>query len=289
MLKKFFHGLLFGAGFVTGGALLWTVWIVWIWPTMFSPPSLTGQTTENVTNQAPPIVERPEFLGSGGRYTGDFQTHRTTTLVGGDATIQGDVSADGKPAKGLRVRLALNGSVLSQWGEVDEHGRYRISVPAGSYRVDGFELDSDSANKALANLIDSPRNGFDQPTFNLGTGGIGEVEALYYVKPVEVTAPIGGLKVTRDTVIRWQPYAGAVKYRIQIEEARTLDNLSNRNALFSWADRPVISATEFQLGEHAGWIQPGIQYTIHIQALTDDGREISESAIKFGKHHFRAI
>lgn len=289
MWKKFVHGLLFGAGFATGAALLWTVWIVWIWPSMFGSPAPSEDATTNVTNQVPPIVEHQHFLGSGGRYAGDFRMHETTTLLGGEATIQGDIFAEGKPAKGLRIRLALNGSVLSQWAEVDEHGRYRISVPAGSYRVDGFELDSGTANRVLANLIDSPNDHFDQPEFNIGVGGTGEVEPLHYVKPVIVDAPMGELSVTSNTVVRWQSYPGAVKYRVQIEEARNPKNFSNRKALFSWADRPVTNTTEFQLGEHAARLQSGKQYTIHIQALADNEQVISESAIKFGKHHFKTL
>lgn len=289
MWKKLVQGFLFGAGFAIGAALLWTIWVVWVWPAMFSSPSLFAHSTESTTSQVPTIVERQRFLGSGGRFAGDFPMHDAKSLLGGDATLQGTILADGKPATGLRLRLALNGSVLSQWGEVDARGQYRISVPAGKYRIDGYELDSSSADKVLANLIDSPNNEHDRPSFSLGATETVEATSLHYVKPVIIESPVGEIRVTNDTVIRWQAYPGASQYRIQVEEALTLKNFSNRSMLFTWEERPLTGETEFRLGKNASRIQSGKQYFVHIQALDIDGQVISESANKFGNHHFKAI
>lgn len=215
--------------------------------------------------------------------------HDAKSLLGGEATLQGTILADGKPATGLRIRLALNGSVLSQWGEVDQRGRYRISVPEGKYRIDGYELDSSSADKVLANLIDSPNNEYDRPTLSLGATAIGEATSLQYVKPVIVESPVGELKISHDTLIRWQAYPGAKQYRIQIEEALTPKNFNNRSMLYSWDERPITNSTEFRLGEGALRVQAGKQYFVHIQALDEEGQVISETALKFGNHHFQAI
>ena len=289
MWKKFLHGFLFGAGFFVGVVLLGTVWVKWIMPTIFSSRTATMESAKGITTEAPEIVERKKFLGSTGSYSGDFRIHELSVLAPGEAAIQGTAFAEGKPATGLRVRLMLNGSVASQWGEVDESGTYRIPVPSGRYRIDGHEIDKSTADLVLPELIGAPSSHLRQQEFSLASGESGQVSALHYIRPVVIVAPTGETHITPETVIRWQPYLGASKYRVQIEEARTFSNIGKVNYLFSWESRPVTSSPEFKLGEHVARIHPGKLYNVHIQAIADDGRVISESAVEFGKHHFKAI
>src|SRR5690349_15045787 len=155
MLASAFCGaLFFGVGLY--------VWFYWQISHLERPGAAVRfpPRSESTVQVAPPIVERERFYGSTGLYTGAFSpSFDKKVLAAGPGTIVGSVTSSGKPLKGLRLRLALNGSVMSQWAISNADGRYEIAVPYGKYRVDGYELDSSVAQDVLAGKTDSPRQG----------------------------------------------------------------------------------------------------------------------------------
>ena len=106
--------------------------------------------SEKVVTAAPPIVDVERFHGSTGVFMGEFPVDgRHAVLAAGPARLVGTVTSSGKPVEGLRVRLALNGAVMSQWATSGADGKYQVALPAGTYRIDGYELDSQSAHRVL--------------------------------------------------------------------------------------------------------------------------------------------
>lgn len=152
MFKKFLHGLMFGCGFsVALIAVLWTYF-------GFMSEKRTGEI-ENTVSEVPIVLEQQEqFYGSSARYSGGLSGDRNKVLSEGDAEIIGSIFAEDRPVAGVKLRLWLNGGVMSQWGVTDVNGQYQISAPAGEYKVDGYELDFEVANTVLSGLIDSPQN-----------------------------------------------------------------------------------------------------------------------------------
>ena len=102
--------------------------------------------SEKTVDVAPPVVEQERFYGTHGSFAGEFSpAARHTVLAAGAGRIVGSVTSGGKPLQGLRLRLALNSAVMSQWATTDADGRYEVALPYGKYRIDGYELDSSSA------------------------------------------------------------------------------------------------------------------------------------------------
>ena len=104
-----------------------------------SDVNISSEPEEDV--HFPPEISRSnKFLGATGFYSGDFSRGSSGVLSSGPGQIIGAAMVDGEPLEGLRLRLALNGSVMSQWATTGAAGRYEIGVPFGGYRIDGFEL-----------------------------------------------------------------------------------------------------------------------------------------------------
>jgi hypothetical protein len=243
----------------------------------FSSQPRSPRTNETTVAGAPEI--KPRFLGSGGMFTGGF-TSPGQVLAAGPGTIAGTVRVDDKPAAGLRVRLALNGSVMSQWSEVDSAGRYAVSVPYGNYRIDGYELDYNTTNAVLGGKTDSPRNNRyrDGDVFQVAEGRPGAGPELQYIDPLVKTGPKGPVSASQPVVLEWRPYPNAKSYRVQVTGRADEEDYTNQVQAFGWRDRPVVSGTSFDLARHGVKLKVGYVYTVDITALDAEGRTLVESS-----------
>ena len=144
MLKKFLNGLMFGTGFGIAFSVVVLLALTVIFPKFVGAP-ITYEKNVTTVPAAPKVAR---YLGSTGSYAGEFKNDGT--LTGGPGAIVGKAFVDGKALAGLKLRLALNSSVMSQWATTDTQGEYRVPVPFGEYIVDGFELDHASANQVAS-------------------------------------------------------------------------------------------------------------------------------------------
>jgi hypothetical protein len=138
MFKKFLSGLVFGSGFALAFAVIYTIFAFWVWPLKIQVTHSDSDAVESApqvrqSDSAVPSGDG-DYLGAVSNYSGDFQTSEKKILDEGPGSIEGFATVSDDPATGLKVRLALNGEVISQWAEVDSEGRYAIKVPYGEYR-----------------------------------------------------------------------------------------------------------------------------------------------------------
>lgn len=251
------------------------------------PPAQEGRTVA----AAPPIVERETFYGSHGVFGGGFSPGgEHAVLAAGPGKIVGAVTSSGKPLQGLRLRLALNGSVFSQWAVTDAGGRYEVALPYGKYRVDGYELDSQAAYRLLAGKTDAPRQGYGQvDVIVVDAGKPGRGIDLAFVDPVRKLGPVGDVSLAKPVVITWQPYAGAAAYRVQLVEQSDPRDYESQRRLFDWRERPVVSGTSLDLAKQKVELKKGHYYTVEIEALDDRKRTLSQSARRFDRADFRTV
>jgi len=247
--------------------------------------------SEKTVDAAPPIAELERFYGSHAAFSGETSpASRNTVLAAGPGRIVGSITANGKPVQGLRLRLALNGAVMSQWSASGADGRYEIELPYGKYRIDGYELDSSVVHKVLSGKTDGPRQGFSQVDVTVVEAGKpGQGIDLFYVDPVRKIGPVGEVTLAKPVVISWQPYPGATAYRVQLIEQSDPRDYGNQRRLFDWREQLTVSATSVDLAQYKVALKKGYYYTVEIEALDDHKRTISQSPRRFDRADFRAV
>ena len=92
-------------------------------------------------------------------------------------------------------------------------GIYEISAPPGSYRIDGYRLDSANANEILGGKTDYPYNPHSTGIIKLETGKTTRALDLKYVIPVGNISPKGEFSLSEPVNISWDPYPGAIKVK----------------------------------------------------------------------------
>ena len=244
-------------------------------------PSISVSSGERrsgeVVSTPPPIKER--FLGTSGSYTGGFPHDRDKVLATGPGTITGRVTAGGKPVPALRLRLALNGSVMSEWAETDASGRYAVRVPYGKYQVDGYQLDYKNLDDVLGGMTDSPQNhpsGRDD-IMTVAAGKPGHGVDLDYVAPVRIAGPFGDVSIAKPVTIEWEAYPGATEYEVQLTEARDPGDYSSWHQLFPCCNIPRAEGTSFKLSEHGVTLKKGHVYYVDVTALDARGKRLATS------------
>lgn len=274
-------------GSAIGGVLLFIVAIVGYFNYKFSGhnaerevsfPSWQREPRETVS-VPPEIKER--FLGTQGSFSGGFSLQPEKILATGPGTIAGSVASGGKPLEGLRLRLGLNGSVMSEWTTTDAAGRYAIGVPYGKYRVDGYQLHYSVVNGVLGGKVDAPQN-----AYAYGSNAIIEVAQsqpakgpdFAYVDPVRKKGPKDKVSLSKPVVLEWEAYPGAEGYRVQLLEQKDERDFANQKRLIDWSKLPVVSATSLDLSEQGIQLKKGYYYTVEIDALAARMRPISSSA-----------
>jgi hypothetical protein len=247
---------------------------------------------ETTVAEAPVVVERERFYGTHASLAGKFSpTARKTVLAAGPGKIVGSVASSGRPLQGLRLRLALNGSVMSQWASTGADGRYEVLLPYGKYRIDGYELDSSAAHSLLAGKTDGPRHQFfhQRDVMSVAEGKPGQGIDFGYVDPVRKQGPSGDIKLGGPVIVTWEAYPGAAAYRLQLIEQREPRDYESQRRVFEWRERPVVSVTRADLSEHKAELKKDHYYTVEIEALDERRQALSQSPRSFDKADFRVV
>jgi hypothetical protein len=247
--------------------------------------------SEKTVSVAPPIMETERFLGSTAVMHGDFSpASRQTVLAAGPGKLIGSVTSSGKPLQGLRLRLALNGAVMSQWSVSSADGTYEIAVPYGNYRVDGYELDSSVVQTVLSGKIEGPRENYHpQASVLVAEGKPAKGIDFTFVDPVRKKGPSGDVSLAQPVVLTWEPYPAASTYRVQITEYKDPADYAGYTPLFPWREQPVTQSTSLNLAEQKVILKKGYYYTLQIQALDANNRMLSETPRSFRKADFRVV
>lgn len=280
MLKKFISGIVFGTGFGIAFILVATIYFSFFF----------GRTApqERVVNSPPTINQTPGYLGSIGSYAGNFLDKKDGTLAPGPGKIVGSVLINDNPIAGLKLRLALNGSVMSQWATSNDMGKYSIKVPYGQYKIDGFELDFESANAVLAGKIEHPDSNFSTGVFSVNEDEDGIGLTLKFVDPVIKKFPKSKYSINENVVVSWLSYPGAAQYKLQINEKQDPHSY-NETSIFDWPLRPVVYGTSFDFNEHGVKLKAGHFYEIEIEALDDKSTIVSRTSRKHMGYDFEVI
>jgi len=285
MLKKFLNGLLFGSGFAIAFIIILVIYFKF-----FFESTINSSFSNNDTaiSEVPVIQKaREKFLGSPAIYVGGFLDNKDGVLSSGSGEIKAVVKSNGQPTEGLKLRLALNGKVMSQWAISDKMGEYRVSVPYGEYKIDGFELDSQSANKVLAGLIDSPFNPHSTEKFIVSEDELGVGIDFNFVSPVIKTTKNKSFTLNEPVIISWAPYVGASSYQIQIFEKENPHEYIGNNRLFAWAKRPEVEKTSINIQSYTNKLKVGNYYSYEVIALDENNHQISESPKTYQGYDFR--
>lgn len=285
MFRKFINGLIFGAGFAIAFIVIMVVYFIFFFGSTINS-SLSN--SESVVSNVPVVSKAEErFLGSPAVYAGDFLSNKTGVLKSGPGEIKGSVTSNGKPAQNLKLRLALNGEVMSQWATTNSLGEYVISVPYGEYTIDGFELDSKSANEVLAGLIDNPMSSHSSGVFSVTEEKQGDGINFKFIDPVIKTTQQAAYNLNEPVIISWESYAGAVIYSLQVYEKSTPYEYLGNNTLFSWSSRPQTSETSIDLKDYTQDLKSGYYYSYEIQAIGGKGQQISETSRVHQSYDFK--
>jgi len=246
---------------------------------------------EKTVSAAPPIVQAERFYGTYATLAGEFSpASRQTVLAAGPGRLVGSVTSGGKPLQGLRLRLALNGAVMSQWATSGADGKYEVAVPYAKYRIDGYELDSSVVHAVLPGKIDGPRrHQHPQQMVDVAEGRPGNGLDFVFVDPVRKKGPHGDVSLAQPVIISWEPYPGASAYRIQVVEQKDPADYQSHQRLFDWRQQPVLRGTSANLGEQGIKLKKDYYYTVEIQALDENTRPLSEAPRQVHQADFRVV
>lgn len=237
----------------------------------------------------PEISLKDKFHGTTGSHRSGFDSHTKKVLDNGNASFIGNITSDGKPVVGLKICLALNDSIYSQWATTDSNGRYEIRVPPGSYSVDGYKLDHYNTNKTLGGKIDYPYNSHSTGIIKLEEGQKGRALDLEYVNPVVNISPKGEFSLSKPVNITWDTYLNAKYYQLQIIEQKNVHDFKLRNRLFKWKERPIVNEPSFDLIVHGIALKKDYFYFIEITALDNKMRMLSTSKRSFYNFNFKVV
>lgn len=292
MDKKTLKTIFIVIGSGIGGILLFIAAVIgFAYYKFFDPEtsSFIPTPSQDIVSAPPEITEKDRFHGSGGMSSGSFARNKDKVLAEGKGKIIGRITAGKEPVKGLRLRLALNGSVMSQWGVSNSDGKYTIKVPFGKYRIDGYELDYSSAYLALPGKTDNPGNAYSSGTMLVDENKIGRGLDLDFVNPVIKLEPIGEASLSEPIIITWEPYPEAKAYKIQIIEKKNPRDYMDQTRLFEWSDLPIVNEPSFNVAEHGIKLKKDYYYTVEIDALGENKRKISEASSRPGRADFLVI
>ncbi len=237
-----------------------------------------------IVTKAPPITERKRYLGSGSYSFEEFDHNSKKVLAKGPGTIQGKVVVNDKACSGLRFRLFLSGDLRTQWTESDENGLYEIPVPFGKYRYQGFELDTESANKVLAGKIKKADYFDRERIITVAEGMPASGQDFYFIDPVLRIRPLGDTLPSDGLVFEWEPYPEAAFYRIQIYDRGVRSWGFEWKSLLEWHDRPKVENTQVSMSELGATLESGHYYSWRVEAFDRAGDSISrtENAFEIG-------
>ena len=288
MLKKFLDGLIFGSGFGVALVIIMLVTLNFVLPISngISYGSKTSSSAGKELSTVPSIKIPDRFLGSPSIRSGGF--NKEGILANGPGVIVGDAKVNGKPLKGLKLRLALNGSVLSQWAITTNDGKYNIGVPIGEYIIDGYELDFLTANNVLPNKITHPQSPHSSSKFKVAKGLNGRGLHFKFVDPISKNFSNNKYSADEEIILEWNEYPGASQYTVQITEKSDPYTWSN-NTLFEWSEMPELLKPRINLKDLGVKLKPGHFYVVDIKARDNRMGILSESVRKHSGFDFEII
>lgn len=300
MLKRFRGGLIFGAGFAIAFLTILAATLYFGFPALVENRIAALEHSDGCGGSftvgpgaeidAPPsITNADRFLGVSGSYGNGFKHGANPVLAAGPGRIIGRVRVNGKPLKGLKLRLALNGSAKSQWAVSGPDGRYEIAVPYGEYRIDGYILDTGSADSVLAGKIGYPRNPYSSGTSEIAEGAPGDGLTLDFVDPVVLDLPKRKFSAGENVVIRWESYPGATEYTVQLWEQASADNYAERKLVFPWSERPVVHEPTVNLADYGVDLKAGHYYSVDVMAQTGAWQPLSQTPRRFREYDFKVV
>jgi len=284
MIKKFINGIIFGAGFALAFLTFIFIGIYYIWPTIMAKPYEQVENQPNIITSAPPIYTQKKFLGSTGAHSTDFHMDRNNILSSGPGVIKGVVLVNGNPKKEVKLRLALNGDVLSQWTITNSSGEYVIHVPYGKYSIDGYELDRLVANKVLAGKIDHPRNPHSGAVQDVNKANMGYGLNFNFVDPV-IKKTKKQYLVSEEIILEWEPYPNASDYSVQLFEKKDPNVWSNKT-VFPHTNTPVVAEARLNLKTQNIKLKPKFFYVLQVYARDPNGAILSESNREYNGYDF---
>ena len=238
----------------------------------------------------PKISVKNRFLGTPAVHDSGFEYNTKKVLSHGKAKFIGNITLDsGEPVIGLKICLALNGSVYSQWAATGPTGKYEISVPPGDYKVVGYKLDFENANDALGGKTDYPYNSHSTGIIKLESGGEARALDLKYVDPVTNITPKGEFSLSNPVNISWDVYSGASYYQVQIIEQKNPRDYKSYVRLFKWEERPVVNEASIDLSKHGVALKEGYYYSVEVDALDKEMRMLAKSSRSFDNVNFRVV
>jgi len=238
----------------------------------------------------PKISAKDRFLGTPAVHESGFEYNTKKVLSDGKAKFIGNITLDdGKPVIGLKICLALSGSVYSQWATTDSAGKYEISAPSGDYKVVGYKLDFANANDALGGKTDYPYNPHSTGIIKLEAGHKTRALDLKYVDPVDNITPKGEFSLSNPVSISWDLYLGATYYRVQIVEQENPRDYKSHVRLFKWEERPVVNETSLDISNHGVTLKKGYYYSVEVEALDKEMRMLSKSSQSFDSVNFQVV
>lgn len=246
-----------------------------------------GPSTE--TSTVPAIVQSRKYLGSSNITSSDFSRSGAGVLSLGDGKIVGRAEVNGVAVSGLKLRLALNGSVYSQWATTNSDGQYTINIPYGEYRIDGFELDRATADEYLSNKIESPQLvGHSSSVLTVTPTSAGRGLTFSFVDPIIKTISKKQFENDEKIVLEWEEYPNALTYSVQIYEKVDPYKWSNKR-LFEWSNRPELLEPKIDLTEYGVKLTGGKFYLLEISAKDENNRVISESVRRHSGYDFEVL
>jgi hypothetical protein len=238
----------------------------------------------------PEISVKERFLGTAGVHVSGFEYDTKKVLTDGKAKFIGNITSDdGKPVVGLKIKLALNGNVYSQWASTDSDGKYEISAPPGNYRVDGYKLDYANANEVLGGKTDYPHNPHSTGIIKLEAGQKTRALDLKYVDPVNNISPKGEFSLSNPVDISWDPYPNAKYYRVQIIEQKNPRDYKSHVRLFKWEEKPFVGVPSLDLSKHGVKLKKNYFYSVEVEALDKDMSMLSKSSRSFDSVNFKVV
>jgi len=213
------------------------------------------------------------YLGNTMLITGAMDPSRPSVAIvpRGPGRIEGRATLLGQPVANLKLRLALNSRLWSPWLSTDRDGYYSFDLPYGEYSIDGYQLDSNSADRLLPGAVDFPHVIQRVEPLKVDDSGPAQGFEFRYVYPVRVQWPVGSVTIDQARQVVWDPYPGAASYTLRVDRR---DSAPTPNGLRKVWMVQNLAETSARLPPDALYLAPGI-YDIVVWAIDANGEAIA--------------
>ena len=231
-------------------------------------------------------------------------SHDLAKAPHGDGYLTGRFVLDGKPAAGVRFRLALNGKYETEKLTSDANGEFEVRLPRGEWYVsrlvthDWSEHPADGSYMLVTGEEPKITDGQYDQHYWMGRQGIkvavGDRPKQPHLtfgirKRVELRWPEAGDKPVATTVdsgvVAWEPYPNADTYLLRINEVTREGRTTSYRDVTSTL---VKGATRFPLTRLQTLPNDDVakEYQVTILAFDKDKKFLSESQERFRGHAF---